>query len=336
MYIEREQEFYPDSELIEHELLRGFYKTPVAPELYVSRNGRIWSEMRETFIKPTPSKERYPCFESLEVRYQVHCLLAETFIKKPNLNEKIEVNHRDGNKNNFDLKNLEWVTRRENIQHAVDTGLISKNLYCLLSKDFVTGEVAEHRSLNECARNLSCQASTLSLYLRRVPTALLKRRYDVIYKGGRWNSFTAADVGRPGLGQRRAVLAIHQESGLTTIYGSTLDASVHTGVIRTEISTRASGRRSPLVKGYRFIWVDEYKGSVDGIPVISEKSAYERTNPTLRKPEKPIQVVYPDGSKEVMSGSSILAKQCSVQKSTILNAITQKQGWFKDMRVSYL
>ena len=55
----------------------------------------------------------------------LHRLVAAAFV--PNPHGKPFVNHKDGNKLNNAADNFEWTTHSENVQHAYDTGLISKH-----------------------------------------------------------------------------------------------------------------------------------------------------------------------------------------------------------------
>lgn len=48
---------------------------------------------------------------------RVHRLVALAFLKPPSGNRD-EVNHKDGNKRNNHINNLEWATRLENMQHC--------------------------------------------------------------------------------------------------------------------------------------------------------------------------------------------------------------------------
>jgi hypothetical protein len=53
---------------------------------------------------------------------QVHLLVAKTFLGS--CSPGIEVNHKDGDKHNPALNNLEYQTKQGNVDHAVDTGLV--------------------------------------------------------------------------------------------------------------------------------------------------------------------------------------------------------------------
>lgn len=56
----------------------------------------------------------------------VHRIVALTFI--PNPNNLPQINHKDGNKLNNNVENLEWVTNYDNMQHSIKLGL-RKNSY---------------------------------------------------------------------------------------------------------------------------------------------------------------------------------------------------------------
>lgn len=58
--------------------------------------------------------------------FKVHRIVAECFILNPDALPM--VNHKNGNKADNTIENLEWCTNSQNIKHAFDTGLI-KDIY---------------------------------------------------------------------------------------------------------------------------------------------------------------------------------------------------------------
>jgi hypothetical protein len=61
--------------------------------------------------------------EGNEKRMYVHRVVASTHLEA--IEGKDYVNHKDGNKLNNNVENLEWCTRSENMDHALSTGLSS-------------------------------------------------------------------------------------------------------------------------------------------------------------------------------------------------------------------
>ena len=88
----------------------------------IDRDGRVFSTISNKYLKPTVFNVGYYYLtlindNGLKKKVALHRLLANTFI--PNPYNKPEVNHRDGNKLNNSLGNLEWVTPSENIRNAI-------------------------------------------------------------------------------------------------------------------------------------------------------------------------------------------------------------------------
>lgn len=126
------------------------------PNYAVSDQGRVKKRTTDKVLVATDDSRGYPSVTVLDDSGQhtkrVHRMVAETFI--PNVDGKTTVNHKDGNKRNNHISNLEWNTMSENIQHAYDHDLKRRPDNAGSPKHPVmiveTGEVFD--SLGDCAR----------------------------------------------------------------------------------------------------------------------------------------------------------------------------------------
>lgn len=108
------------------------------PNYTLSNYGRVISYAKKYPILLSPQTDaigyqHYRLFKkneegkSVATLWKVHRLVATYFLVKPENIEILEVNHKDGIKDNNHVSNLEWVTKSTNMQHAFMMGLKVKH-----------------------------------------------------------------------------------------------------------------------------------------------------------------------------------------------------------------
>lgn len=97
--------------------------------------------------------------------YLVARLVAATFLGEPP--EKFTVNHKDGNRLNNNIENLEWLSLEDNVRHAFATGLMSRIQKGIVLKDAISGKIHEFDSYAECGRFLGRSHSYVSMRLKK-------------------------------------------------------------------------------------------------------------------------------------------------------------------------
>ena len=107
----------------------------------ISNIGNVYSCKKEIIMKTRFDKDGYKQINLYKngknYTLKIHRLVANAFIE--NKYNKPQVNHKDGNKANNRVDNLEWCTNYENRRHAVENSLH----HVLFTKEIF--DLIEHR-----------------------------------------------------------------------------------------------------------------------------------------------------------------------------------------------
>ena len=134
----------------------------------VSNKGHIMNIRSGKIIKTTVNSSGYESVQLSEYgkrkRFLIHRLIAFVFILNPEL--KPYVNHKDGNKLNNTVENLEWCTAKENEKHARLTKLKDQNKPVKAISILNPEDIQIYESLSECSRSMDINKGTIHRVLK--------------------------------------------------------------------------------------------------------------------------------------------------------------------------
>ncbi len=107
-------------------------KIPIALNYDITEEGTVTNTLTGLQLKISTNANYRVCYiwlnDGTNKLCYLHRLLAITFI--PNPDNKPVVNHKDSNKLNNSIDNLEWATYQENNIHSLLSKNISEQIYC--------------------------------------------------------------------------------------------------------------------------------------------------------------------------------------------------------------
>lgn len=156
------------------------YKWKLADCVTADLEGEIWKEIPENIVNKTnyfvstlgrfkdnkgyiatfKEGKNYIKITIDDISYRLHRVIMLTFYPNENAGNLV-VNHKDGNRRNNYLDNLEWATNSENSKHAYDTGLNKSNKK-IIQYALNMNELGRFNSIQDASKELNIHFNTIS------------------------------------------------------------------------------------------------------------------------------------------------------------------------------
>lgn len=168
---------------------------PFAPDYKINEFGVIKGKRTE-YLNQYFDKDGY-MFTALQTRknkritVKVHRIMGICFI--PNFDNKPQINHKNGIKNDNRIENLEWCTEEENVNHSFDNHLqkaiLGNNNKLSYQQVFEIYQNKDNFSASHFARKYDVNLGTIKFLLNKGTWRWITDKLDVLPKSISWEEF---------------------------------------------------------------------------------------------------------------------------------------------------
>lgn len=138
-----------------------YHKIPVKDTYYLIGSDGSIKNSNGMKMAPFKTKNGYMKINLLKKGFYMHRLVAECFI--PNPEEKPQVNHKNGDKTDNRVENLEWVTNSENMLHCIRTNNVTRRSNVEIME---VNSMNKFSSIAEASRHFNINYSTICKSIR--------------------------------------------------------------------------------------------------------------------------------------------------------------------------
>lgn len=134
----------------------------------VSNDGEVRNDSTKTLLKGSVSKNGYRMVhlrQHMNKICSVHRLVMKAF-QPCELMDELQINHKDGDKLNNNIDNLEWCTALENIRHSYETGLQKYKMLPCHVYDLDGNYITSYANALEAAKDIPVNQSSINQCLK--------------------------------------------------------------------------------------------------------------------------------------------------------------------------
>lgn len=338
-------------DLKEHLYFKGFFQHPKFSDIYSSKDG-ITLDISRMYFSNNECNGRYASITIDGVSYRKHAIVLETFLEVPEefRDQKVVVNHINGNPGDNNLENLEWITYAGNSRHAYESGLRKDNTPILV-KDLRTNYIQRFHSLQACARFFNCNGARISYCLRPNRIGLPHFGFYVLIREGQeWPSTDITAVSKLRDAEVKETVAYCTVNKTFTIYATQNQASEETGIHRKRIrehlrKAHSAGKGQVKIDEFIFMRMHDFVLGNFNIPGSDKTKVTKAEYVQSRKPKgigfrKPLRLKVTDletGDVKEYESSRVFAKLHGTTRSNLQNMLWVNSGiWKKKFRVEYI